>query len=75
MESDILFFHHFEDGEIQHQGYIVELDATGKGLACLFSWATGQENGVYPINKEWIVNCVFYRTTKEMNDAAVKAGK
>ena len=75
MEGDSLFFHHFEDGEIQHQGYIVELDATGKGSACLFSWTTGQENGIYPFDKDWFLNCVFYKTIEEMNDAAVKAGK
>jgi hypothetical protein len=75
IKDGFLFFHHFVGGEIEHQGYILKLNAKGIGVACFFSWDTGEAHSEYHFDKAWFLDCVFYPTAEAMNAAAEKAGK
>jgi hypothetical protein len=74
-QTPILFFHTMEDGEINWQGYLFELNEDGTGLAVLFSWFHGCETDTIQTTKAFLTECVFYSTAYEMNKAAERANR
>ena len=69
--SPILFFHSLSDlGEIEYQGFLVELKRDGTGRAQLFDWMLGQlsDEGLY-FTKAFLESCRFYTTDREMREA------
>jgi hypothetical protein len=64
-------FHWYENGAIQHQGYLLALNSKGYGKAQLFEWFLGQPSDVIEVTPDYLRDCVFYTSDKAMNAAYV----
>ncbi len=67
-----LFFHWFNDGQIENQGHLLALNAGGHGTAQLFEWFWGEPSKVIEVTPAYLSACTFYTTCDAMNQAYAK---
>jgi len=59
--SEGLYFHHWVNGRIKHQGQILN-----SNTAQLFDWVLGHDSDVIEVNDQYLNNCTFYPTAEDM---------
>ena len=59
-----LFFHHWVNGRIQHQGQMLT-----SNTAQLFGWVLGEPTDVIEVNDRYLNDCTFYPTAEAMGIA------
>lgn len=65
-----MFFHSFDaDGEVAHQGCLLELTPAGYGRVQFFEWFWGQPSKVIEVAPDYLSACIFYTSAAAMNAA------
>lgn len=68
-DSPIAFFHYWDDGEIQYQGFITQLSKDRSGTCRLFEWSFGEETDTIHVTRAFFDDCTFYDSDYAMNRA------
>jgi hypothetical protein len=72
-DTPICFFHWWEDGNIQYQGFVVRLNKDKSGTCKLMSWLDGYEDeDLIAVTSSFFNDCTFYDSTYQMNSAYQK---
>jgi len=74
-DTAIAFFHYWEDGKINLQGYITELRNDYSGTCQLFSWLGGGETDEIHVTSAFFEDCTFYDSDYAMNIAYKRGNK
>ena len=68
-DSPIAFFHYWDDGAIQYQGFITQLSKDRSGTCILFEWFSGGESDTIHVTRAFFDDCTFYDSDYAMNRA------
>ena len=67
--TPIAFFHYWENGEIQYQGCVIQLEKDRSGTCQLFEWFMGMETDKINVTRAFFDDCTFYDSDYQMNSA------